>query len=160
MELVEATEDDVDALADLWFALATEMEQYSELNRLSYSAAEDVPDEPFKEQIEREDLTVFLLRAEDATIGYLTLRRGTHPSRTHSVYLHLVDLFVDEAYRNRGYGSEAIERVTQMARERGYDHVKVSCEWNNVGARRFYEDCGFEEKQVQYTRRLEGDSQS
>jgi hypothetical protein len=53
-----------------------------------------------------------------------------------------------------------VERVTEMARERGCDYLEVSCEWNNVGATRFYEECEFEEKQVQYTRRLAGDSQS
>jgi RimJ/RimL family protein N-acetyltransferase len=160
MELVEATEDDVDTLAELWFALATEMEQYSELNRLSYSTVDEVPEAPFREQIERGDVTVLLLNEEDTTLGFLTLRRGTHPSRTHAEYLHVVDLFVAEVYRNRGYGSEAFERVAEMARELGCDYVEVSCEWNNAGARRFYEDCGFEEKQVQYTYRLDRDSQS
>jgi ribosomal protein S18 acetylase RimI-like enzyme len=155
MELVEATEDDVDMLAELWFALATDMEQYSELNRLSYSTGDEVPGASFEEQIEREDVTVLLLREGDATLGYLTLRRGTHPSRVHADYLHIVDLFVDEAYRSHGYGSEAVERVKKMAQERGCDYLKVSCERNNAGARRFYEDCGFEEKRVQYTYRLD-----
>jgi ribosomal protein S18 acetylase RimI-like enzyme len=155
MELVEATEDDVETLATLWFSLATAMEQYSALNRLSYSDAGDVPEEPFEEQIEHENVTVMLLRDEAATIGYLTLRRGSHPSRTHSKYLEIVDLFVEAEFRNRGYGSEAVERVKERAREHGFDYVEVACEWNNDGARRFYEACGFEEKQVRFTHRLD-----
>ena len=131
------------------------MEQYSELNRLSYSTADEVPEGSFREQIEREDTAVILLSEGDATLGFLTLRQGDHPSREHSNYLHIVDLFVREPYRSQGYGSEAVERVTELAQEQGCDHVTVGCEWNNVGARRFYEDCGFEAKRVQFAHRLE-----
>jgi len=35
MELVEATADDVDVLAEYWFSLASEMERYSDLNELA-----------------------------------------------------------------------------------------------------------------------------
>jgi RimJ/RimL family protein N-acetyltransferase len=154
MELVEATEDDVDTLVTLWFDLATDMERYSTLNRLSYSDADDVPEEPFREQFEHEDVTILLLEDGGVTVGFLTLRRGRHPSREHSQYLEIVDLFVDEEHRNRGYGSEAVEWVKERARQDGCDHLDVGCEWNNRGARRFYEACGFTEKQVQFTYRL------
>nr|WP_202614407.1 hypothetical protein [Halostella litorea] len=45
--------------------------------------------------------------------------------------------------------------MRDLARERGCDHLKVSCEWENEGARRFYRETGFRPKQVDYVQTLE-----
>lgn len=62
---------------------------------------------------------------------------------------------IDEDHRNTGHGTAAFERVKEMASERGYDHLTVSCEWQNEDARRFYRDVGFRPKQVDYAQPLE-----
>ncbi|MEF8852900.1 MAG: GNAT family N-acetyltransferase [Haloarculaceae archaeon] len=155
MELVEATADDLDALVDRWYDLAEAMEDYSELNELAYADVEDVPDDPFRARLDDEDVTDYRIVHDDETIGYVTLREGTHPSRTYSQYLRIVDLAVDEGRRGEGHGTAVVERVRELARERGCDHLKVSCEWANEGARRFYRDAGFRPKQVDYAQPLE-----
>jgi ribosomal protein S18 acetylase RimI-like enzyme len=48
-----------------------------------------------------------------------------------------------------------LDRVAAIARDRGCDHLTVSCEWGNDGARRFYRDAGFEPKRVTFARPLE-----
>jgi len=154
MELVEATEDDVETLAEYWYRLAIEMEPYSDLNEVAHDGPEPA-ESGFRSILDEDETTPYLLVADDIEVGFLLLREGDHPSRTHDSYVRLVDLYVDEGHRNRGYGSEAIDRVRSIARERGADYVKVSCEWHNDGARRLYEDNGFTEKQVTYVQRVE-----
>lgn len=154
MELREARPDDVETLVDLWYSLATEMEEYSDLNELVYDGPEEVPGDGFRDHLASDDVTDYLLHVDGATVGFLTLRWGRHPSRTSSTYAQLVNLYVRDPFRDRGYGASAVERVKTLATERGCDHLKVTCEWDNVDARRFYDDCGFEEKRVEFVQRL------
>lgn len=154
MELVEAARDDVDLLAEYWFALASEMERYSGLNELAVESPEEAS-AGFERQLDRDDTTVFLLEDEGTNVGYLTLRDGERPSRERAQYSKIVDLFVEAEYRGRGHGSRAIDAVKRIARERGSEYVTVSCEWHNEGARRFYAANGLTEKQVTFARRLD-----
>lgn len=150
MQLVEATPEDLDALVDRWYALAKSMESYDELNQLVYTDADDVSRDGFRNHLDAEDRTDYLVVHENETIGYVILREGHHPSRHHSHFLRIVDLYIDTDRRNCGHGTAVVERVTEMARERGCDYLKVSCEWQNEAARRFYRDTGFRPKQVEY----------
>lgn len=155
MELREATTDDLDALVERWYALARSMEAYDELNELAYADADEVPADGFQSLLDDPDVTVSLVVHEDDPIGYVTLREGRHPSREYSRYLRIVDLFVDEDHRGDGHGTRVVERVADLARERGCDHLTVACEWENEDARRFYRDAGFRSKQVEYAMPLE-----
>ena len=154
MELREATADDLDALIERWFTLATSVEAYDDLNELAYTDSDDAAD-GFHSLLDDPAVTIYLVVHEDDPIGYVTLREGTHPSRTYSEYLRIVDLFIDEGYRNDGYGTQVVERVKELAEEWGCDHLKVSCEWHNEAARRFYRNVGFRAKQVEYALPLE-----
>lgn len=155
MELVEATAEDLDALTSRWYDLASEMEAYDELNALVYADADEVSADGFRAHLDDEDVTDYLVVHGDETVGFATLREGRHPSRRYSRYLRIVNLAIDEDHRNRGHGTEVVERVKEMARERGCDHLKVSCEWHNDDARRFYRDADFRPKQVDYAQPLE-----
>lgn len=155
MELVEAIEDDIDALVDRWYSLAKSMEAYHELNQLTYTDVDDVPSDGFENHLKAEDITDYLIVHENDTIGYVIVREGRHPSRRYSDYLCIVDLYIDEDWRNRGYGKAVVERVKEMAPEQGCDHLKVSCELENEDARRFYRDTGFRPKQVEYVQSLQ-----
>ena len=150
MKLVEATVDELDALVTRWYGLATAMEKYSDLNELVYADIDAVPDDGFRARLEDDSVTDYLLVENGETIGFLTLQEGHHPSRQYSQYLRILNLAIDEKHRNQGYGTEVIERVKALASERGCDHLKVSCEWHNDGARRFYRETGFQPKQVDY----------
>ena len=155
MKLVKATADDLEALVDRWYALATEMEAYSELNELAYANVHEVPDDGFRAHLDSEDVTDYLVVHDGESIGLVTLREGRHPSRRYSTYLRIVNLVIDDDCRGQGHGAAVLERVKELARERGCDHLKVSCEWENEGARRFYRDMDFQPKQVDYTQPLE-----
>ena len=154
MELVEATKGDLQTLAEYWYALATEMEPYDELNDIAVEGPESA-EAGFEDLLENEDTTVSLIVADETEVGYLLTRAGEHPSRVRSSYVDIVDLFVALDHRNEGYGSDAVEAVKRRAAEDGADYVTVSCEWHNEGARQFYEDNGFTEKQVTYACQLD-----
>ncbi|WP_123534474.1 GNAT family N-acetyltransferase [Halosimplex salinum] len=154
MELVEATRDDLEVLTEYWYALATAMEPYDDLNEVALDGPADAED-GLGRQLDRDDTTVYLLVADGKRVGYLLLRTGEHPSRVRSEYADVVDLFVAPEHRGKGIGSEAIDAVKRTARDRGAEYVTVSCEWHNDGARRFYVDNGFEPKQVTYVHRLD-----
>lgn len=155
MELAEATADDLDALVDRWYALAGAMEDYDELNELASGDLTDVSEDGFRRLLDEDAVTIYLVVHEAETIGYVTLREGEHPSRTYARYLRIVDLAIDEGHRNRGHGTDVIACVKELARDRGCDYLTVSCEWNNEGARRFYRETGFRQKQVEYAMPLE-----
>lgn len=154
MELVEATEDDLDALVDRWYSLAKSMEAYDELNQLVYTDVDDIAKDSSHNHLDAEDITDYLIVHDNETIGYVILREGRHPSRQYSDYLRIVDLYIDEDRRNRGHGTTVVERVKEMARDRDCDHLKVSCEWQNEDAQRFYRDTDFRPKQVEYVQPL------
>jgi ribosomal protein S18 acetylase RimI-like enzyme len=155
MELVEADEEDLDALVERWYDLATAMEPYSALNEIVYSDATEVPDDGFRAHLDDDATTDYLVVADDETVGFVTVETGERPSRERGRYLDLVNLEIDPEHRNEGYGTAVVDRVTEMAREADRDYLTVSCEWDNDGARRFYRDAGFEPKQVTYARSLD-----
>ncbi|WP_058827071.1 GNAT family N-acetyltransferase [Haloferax sp. Q22] len=155
MRLREATAADLPRLVELWYDLATEMERYDDLNALVYESRAEVPEDPFQAHLDSDDVTEYLVEVDGDTVGFATTRRGEHPSREYSNYTRLVNLFIEDGHRGRGYGSAVVDEVRRRARESGCDHLKVSCEWDNRGARSFYEDAGFEEKQVEFAQKLD-----
>ena len=150
MELVEATVEDLDSLVERWYDLASSMEEYDKLNELNYADVTDVPDDGFRTLLDQEAVTIYIITHDGEEIGYVTLREDRHPSRKYSRYLRIVDLVIDEPYRNRGHGSEVIDRVKELAQEWDCDHLKVSCEWHNEDARRFYREAGFQPNQIDF----------
>lgn len=155
MELREATAADLDALVDRWYSLASSMEPLDDLNELVFTDSDAVSTEGFRDRLDDDAITDYLVVHQSETIGFVTLREGHHPSRQYSHYLRIVDLLIDEAWRDQGLGTEVVRRVEEMAKARGCDHLKVSCEWRNEDARRFYRSADFRPKQVEHARPLE-----
>jgi ribosomal protein S18 acetylase RimI-like enzyme len=124
------------------------------MNHLIYTDVDDVSEDGFRNHLDAEEITDYLVVHENETIGYVVLREGHHPSRQYSQYLRIVDLYIDEHRRNRGHGTAVVERVKAIARENGCDHLTVSCEWENEDARQFYRKADFQPKQVEYAQPL------
>jgi len=126
MELVEATEDDLDALVARWYDLATSMEPYSALNELAYEDVTAVPDDGFRAHLDDPSTTDYLVVVDGDTVGFVTLETGCRPSRKRSRYLRIANLAIDADHRNQGHGREVVERVAAMGRNRGRDYLTVS----------------------------------
>lgn len=55
----------------------------------------------------------------------------------------LNDLFVDETYRNKGYGKKLIEAAIEFARGVKSTYIQLETSENNIGAQKLYETIGF-----------------
>lgn len=55
--------------------------------------------------------------------------------------VHIVDLWVDKAYRGQGYGKQLVAEVERLFKNKGFDNINlVSCAFQ---APEFYVKCGF-----------------
>jgi len=87
----------------------------------------------------------FLFTLVDPEIGekvgmlwYGFLERGSR--KQAFVY----DVIVDEAYRRRGYGSQAFEKMEEMVKATGVNVIALHVFGYNTGARAMYEKLGYE----------------
>ena len=62
---------------------------------------------------------------------------------------HLEDVVVHAGLRGKGLGKKLVDRVTQLARERGCYKILVDCTHANIA---FYESCGYKRKDAQMAR--------
>ena len=155
MELVEAGKEELETYIELWFSLAKSMEKYSEFNKLTYDRIDEVSEDGFIEHFECEEYAYYLIKENGETIGFTLLKQGEHPSREYSNYTKIVNLFIREDHRNQGHGSKVIEKIKQIARGQGSDHLKVASEWDNNGAISFYRENEFEEKHIEFVQKLD-----
>ncbi|MFW5963998.1 MAG: N-acetyltransferase family protein [Natronomonas sp.] len=137
-----------------WYPLAERMERYSELNALAEDAL-DAAIEGFEALLEDENRLVLLLEDEDTEVGFVAVEFGEHPTREKDGYASVTDLYIKEGFRGRGYGTRLLQRVEALAAAEGCAYLDVSAEWENDEARAFYENAGYEEKQVTYAKPLD-----
>ncbi|WP_178918215.1 GNAT family N-acetyltransferase [Natronomonas gomsonensis] len=155
MRIREAEASEASMLAEtFWHPLAERMEQYSELNALADDAVE-VAVEGFESLLEDEQRTVFLLEDEDTEIGFVAVEFGERPTREAGRYVSITDLYVKDGHRGQGYGTKLLERVETLAATEDCDYLDVSAEWENHDARAFYENAGYDAKQVTYAKPLD-----
>jgi GNAT superfamily N-acetyltransferase len=88
----------------------------------------------------------FLVAAmEETPVGFINFTvRQTVLHRSPSALID--ELVVAEEYRGKGVGRELVQAAIEKCRQLGCCEVEVSTEKTNVEARKFYEQCGFEER--------------
>lgn len=64
------------------------------------------------------------------------------------------DFRIDEPFRRRGYGEQALRAADEKARELGLDSISLHVFGHNVAARRLYEKMGYEITNINMTKRL------
>ena len=68
--------------------------------------------------------------------------------------IYLAELHIDEEYRNRGYGGEALNKIKEKSSAEGYAQIRVGA-FKNSPAKDLYMRSGFSlEKETQYTYEL------
>ncbi|MFC6734010.1 GNAT family N-acetyltransferase [Haladaptatus sp. DYSN1] len=153
MEIREADVGDAAFIAtEFWVPLAEEMEAYSELNHLRADAGEHA-ENGFRRLLKNDTHRVFLLEADGEDVAYILVETGVRSSRRLGAFLSIVDLYVKEGHRGEGFGTALVEKARAVADAEDCDYITVSAEWDNEPAREFYENLGFEEKQVSYAER-------
>ncbi len=87
----------------------------------------------------------FLFTLVDPEIGEKVgmLWYGIHPKgKKREAFVY--DVIVDEAYRRRGYGLEAFQRMEEMVKAVGVHVIGLHVFGYNTGAKAMYEKLGFE----------------
>ncbi|HET7484204.1 MAG TPA: GNAT family protein [Solirubrobacterales bacterium] len=98
--------------------------------------------------------TRMVIEIEGAVAGLIQFCEETEPRYRHAS----VDLFLDPMLHGRGFGEEAVRRVTaQLIEERGHHRITIDPAADNVAAIRAYEKAGF--KPVGVMRRYERDAE-
>ena len=86
---------------------------------------------------------VWLIDADATAVGYLVLTIG-YSLEFHGRFGLLDEISVDEAWRGKGIGSQALEFAAEWCRSRGLRALRLEVSHGNTHALRLYERTGFE----------------
>ncbi|GAB3418184.1 N-acetyltransferase [Haloparvum alkalitolerans] len=167
MEILPATTDDVDAVADLWVDLAADQRAHGS-HLLAAANREAV-----RETVARRAVVDVLLvaRASDAddvdgSEGRVASESGEGPIRgfvsaavesgtyEQDVTRGVIDnLYVEPDARDRGVGGDLLAAAEAALLDAGVDAVALEVMADNAAARRFYERHGYEPHRVEVEKR-------
>ncbi len=86
----------------------------------------------------------WLLCENQEPVGYIVLTIGfSFEFRGHDAFID--ELYVDAAYRRRGYGRQAVEFVEKSAREMGVNAIHLEVDDGNNPALELYRRTGYED---------------
>lgn len=111
-----------------------------------------------EEIIANPESAVFLLYDGDAAVGFAQcqLRHDYVEGTDSSPVGYLEGIFVEEAYRNKGYAKELLKQCEAWAKDMGCTEFASDCELDNTGSLAFHLKMGFEEvnRVICFTKRL------
>jgi len=85
---------------------------------------------------------VWMLREESKAVGYIVLTVGfSFEFHGHDAFID--ELYVDAAYRRRGYGRKAVTFVEEKAREMGVNAIHLEVDRGNDSAFELYRRAGY-----------------
>ena len=150
MKIRKAEIGDEQKIAEkFWHTLGKEMEDYHSANELKESAEEEAV-EKFGERIEDEKYSFYFLMEDGEEIGYISLEKSQRASWKLDKYVEILGVYVKKDFRDQGHGTKLIEKAGEVAKDLEADYMTVSAEWENKGARKFYQENGFDQKQVKF----------
>ncbi|QAU11668.1 GNAT family N-acetyltransferase [Halorubrum sp. BOL3-1] len=159
-----ATADDVDAVTDMWVALAAGQREYGATLRAEANRA------TVREWVGQSAVTGDLLVARDSEapgnagggtelVGFVgfSLERGDY--ERDAVRGTVSNLFVAPERRDEGIGGALLDAAERALREQGADRVALEALADNDRARAFYAAHGYDAHRIELTKRLgdEGD---
>jgi len=114
--------------------------------------------EDLTEIIASPESAIFLLYDGDTTVGFAQcqLRHDYVEGTDSSPVGYLEGIFVEEAYRNKGYAKELLKHCEAWAKDMGCTEFASDCELENTGSLAFHLKMGFEEanRVICFTKRL------
>jgi len=87
---------------------------------------------------------VWLLRETDLPVGYIVLTIGfSFEFHGHDAFID--ELYIDAAYRRRGYGKQAVMFLEERAREMGVNAIHLEVDRGNDPAFELYRQIGYDD---------------
>jgi ribosomal protein S18 acetylase RimI-like enzyme len=140
MTIRQATDADLDAVAELWRSLTKDQHRYTRTTR---TTKENV-------RLMREHLAKLVphgqvLVAEDAgtVVGFTAVVVNLPPLDTFYASATITDLFIASTHRGRGVGRGLFRAAVALVRDRGLHAATLTVASGNEDARRMYYEEGF-----------------
>jgi GNAT superfamily N-acetyltransferase len=96
----------------------------------------------------RPDRVVFIVEASGKAVAYLAASYATKPFRSQNPIGELDNMFVEEAYRHQGVGTQLVEAFKGWARESQVARIRVGAFAHNSPALAFYRRLGFTDTEL------------
>jgi GNAT superfamily N-acetyltransferase len=113
--------------------------------RVFYHKESDIPSaENFlKERIENNESEIFVAETEGKLVGFVQLYPLFSSTRMKRYWM-LNDLYVNDAYRGKGYSKELIEEAKELCRSSNASGMLLETGKSNDVGNQLYPACGFE----------------
>ena len=156
MEIREAKPSEAEEITrELWLPLAREMEEVSEYNELKEDLDIQNSIEHKRSKIESEDGFFFVAVEEDNLTGFISATvEESVPIFSRGDKMTINELFVEKESRRKGFASELIDKIEEIAAEQDVETVELSLDVENEAARGIYEKHGFEVKRQRMVKTL------
>ena len=103
----------------------------------------------------KEDITHFVLLADDVVVGWCQIHPLQREGWTHVGGL---GIGIHKEYRGKGFGKELMRKALENAKEKGLERIELEVYTTNTAAIHLYESFGFEvEGKKRKVRKLDGE---
>lgn len=101
----------------------------------------------FEEFAENQNMVSFIIYEDSDPIGFanLSIRYDYVEGCETTPVAYLEGIYVDEKYRNRGYGRDLVKACEDWAKDRDIKEFASDCELSNSDSFAFHKAIGFEE---------------
>ena len=104
------------------------------------------PDDLIQEWIDKDDADYLVATIDGQIVGFINLQSSAHPKypmfRRHA-FAAIENIVVDNAHRNKGFGTALLAAAVTWAKVRGLNYMQTTAWYANEDARKFYSSHGF-----------------
>ncbi|MCG1003349.1 MULTISPECIES: GNAT family N-acetyltransferase [Halobacterium] len=153
MEVAAATGDDVEAVTELWVALAREQRAHG--SHLFAAENREQARDLVAQYVHTGDCGV--VRHAGQPVGFVMFHVETGFFETDATRGVVDNVYVLPDARGDGLGSSLLDYAEHQLREAGADILAVEALWDNEAARRLYERRGYAPHRVTMEKQADGD---
>jgi GNAT superfamily N-acetyltransferase len=99
------------------------------------------------------EILIYVAEENGKVIGYLTINFNRALLDIGTTVI-IDELAVDQDHRGKGVGTKLVAEAVSVSKKLGCSEIGVGTENENMGARKFYKKCGFDEIGVIFVKHL------
>ena len=138
IELRELEKSDFEYFSRWW----RDKELIALTSGVDYLISDDEVREYLDDMINASDGWHFMIEADKKTIGHISLTKGDDNWYQTQIVIGNKDYF------SKGYGSMAIKKLLEFAKDEGFEKIFLEVRPDNDRAINAYKKCGFVEKEI------------
>jgi ribosomal protein S18 acetylase RimI-like enzyme len=113
----------------------------------------ELKQEKFNKFLNDPGIIIYVAELDDAVVGYLTINFNKALLDVGTTAI-IDELVVDERQRRKGIGKALVRKAVETAKELDCSEIGVGTESENLEAKEFYKNCGFDEIGVIFEKHL------